>query len=198
MKKGLLIAGVFILITLIVFITYFVLNLSEDTEKQIIDEWEGYVLLENASEYEQELFSLLKEEKELEGQAELFVKLFLANFYSLQLASSKNDVRGVQFVYEPFQESLRKQAREFVYAQVENNFFGCRKQNLNLVKQVEVVLIETSSFTIEESNIEFDSFIVKGQIHYEVDPGYFKDFEVEIIDNDGRLEIVAMDSFISN
>lgn len=194
MKKiGLLIIGL-CLLGLLVFSYFFFFSKTE--ENNVIDQKNGYVLLANASEYEKELFARLEEDLDDEEKASLIYQLFLANFYSLDLANSKNDVRGVQFVYEPFQKDFIDLAKEHVYTMVQNNFFSKRTQQLQMVE--EVIVIEALESTFEKGDTSFESYIVRGEVVYEKNPGFREEVELEIIINNEKFEVVKMTAYLSN
>ena len=192
MKKLIIILG-FIFVIGIVIGTFIFFNKSETTD--VIDEVNGYVLLSNASDYEKELFGLLKNDLEKDEKAEIIFKLFVANFYSLDLAYSKNDVRGVQFVYESFQDDFVKKAKDTVYFNVKNNFFEKRMQTLPIVKEVEVVESEESTFTIGDE--EYDAYFFKGNVNYVIDDGFDTEVSSYIIINENKLEVVSLDTYLS-
>ncbi len=194
MKKIVIITIVICLLVLGVFIYWFFL--PKEIEHEIVEETNGYVLLSNASDYEKELFGSLNEEMDQEEKAKLIFQLFLANFYSLELANSKNDIRGVQFVYEPFQEDFIKLAKEQIYFAVPNNYFNKRSQKLPMIKEVKVEEIIESEFVMTENT--FSSYIVRGELIYENFPGFREEIELEIIVNSEKLEVVKMTSFLSN
>ncbi len=193
MKKNLIMLLGWALLLLVLFYTYRLIDDDKERELDVIDEANGYVLLENASEYEKELFALLQIEKEEVEQAELIFKLFVANFFSLDLANSSSDVRGVQFIYKPFQDDFIKLAREATYERVENNYSGRRAQKLPIVVSVEIFEVEESSFLISETEIEHNSYIIKGELTYNEYQGYRKEITGELIENDGRLEMVRLE-----
>ncbi len=196
MKKKVIILVGWLILVLILFNTYRILDDGREKELAIIGEWNDYVLLENASEYEQELFALLSDEKSDEELAEIIFKLFIANFYSLELAKTSSDVRGVQFVYEPFQDDIINIGRESIYERVESSYFGRRQQNLPTVVDVVIDEIEESTFLIEATEEteekEYKSYVISGEIVYDKDQGYRKELVGEVIINNGRYDMVSL------
>ncbi len=166
-----------------------------EEEHEIIKQQNGYVLLGNASDYEKELFALLSEDLAEEAKANLIFQLFLANFYSLDLASSKNDIRGVQFVFEPFQDDFIKQVKQYVYYSVPNNYFVKKRQELPLVK--EVVINETVAGEFVSGDITYKSYVIIGEVFYQKSPGYREQVELELIVNSDKIEVVRMDAILS-
>ncbi len=196
MKKGLLIA--LVILFAVGLILFFWRESVSDEKGEEIATWREYALYANASDYEKKLFEQLDDEQEEEELAKLIFKLFVANFYSLDLATSNSDVRGVQFVYEPFQEDFVKQARETVYERVGSNIFASQREELPMVVEVEIHSVEESSFLINEVDETFDSYVFRGELFYDQDPEYEKELEVELIINDERFDVVRMDTYLTN
>ena len=125
----------------------------------------GYTLNENDSEYVEKKFKELKKELEKENPdeeiyASLLSQIFVADFYSLKQAINKNDIGGTQFVYEAYQNDFIMSAKTSIYAYIENNIYGTRKQELPMVSEVEVTSIE---------HIEYDGDTISDDEAYEVD-----------------------------
>ncbi len=179
-------------------IVIFTLVASRERKDEQTAQWRDYVLYSNTSEYEQELFFQLDDELEEEELASLIFKLFVAKFYSLDFAESNSDVRGVQFVYEPFQESFIQLARESVYERVESKIFMSRREKLPIVEEVEIYNIEESSFLVNDVEEEFKSYLFTGTLHYDLATEYKKELEVEIIINNDRFDVVWMETYLTN
>ncbi|MBQ9181042.1 MAG: hypothetical protein IJ134_00140 [Bacilli bacterium] len=160
-----------------------------------IDEY-GYSLNENETEYYKSLFKKLKKELSKESYdeekyASLISQLFLADFYSLNNSINKNDVGGMQYVYEPFQSDFVNLAKESVYSTVENNIYGDRKQKLPTVSEVVVNEIRQESYEYGEKTDE-TAYTIDLTIKYKEDMGYQEDATLNIIHTDKKLEIVEM------
>ena len=82
-----------------------------------------YVVSENDSKLFKETFNELKKvlnTKKVDNKkyAETITKLFVIDFFTLSNKTSKNDVGGVQFVFENYQTDFVEGARNSIYKQV--------------------------------------------------------------------------------
>lgn len=191
MKKILL--GIIIII--IFAASYFTFFKKEKLEEGVVDEVNGYVLKANESSYQNSLFAefktLLKSEYTDEEYVTIVSKLFLTDNLSLKTAMSKNDVGGVQFVYESFREDFTRIARDTIYKFVENNIYGDRKQELPLVEKVEVLEVTSDTFELDESDV--DVLKVTAKVTYEKDLGYQKEVELLFVEKNNKFEVIKMD-----
>ena len=143
--KVLIILFVVVLIAGIIFI-FKPFHKSEEVKKVKVEdslEKYGYVLNENETAYYKDLFKQLKsvlnkDDVDEEEYATLVGKLFLADFYNLDNKITKNDIGGVQFVYEPYRTDFSKFAVESIYHYVENSLYEKRDQELPEVTSVEI------------------------------------------------------------
>ena len=170
---------------------------SENSIK-VVDNVEkyGYNLNKNETSYYKDLFKQLKKELSKddineEEYASIISKMFLADFYSLDNAINKNDVGGTDFVYKDYKESFIKSAKDTVYAYVENDVYGNRKQELPVVKNVTVTDIKNSSYSGDTASDE-KAFYVNLEIEYKKDLEYQKKVELILIHSNDKLEIVSM------
>lgn len=190
--KKIIIGIVLIAVAVLAYLTFFQ---KEDSKEGIVDEVNGYVLESNKSEYYNELFSSLKEmyEKEYtdEEHASLIAQLFLTDNLSLNTALSKNDVGGVQFVYESYRTDFIHIARDTIYKFVENNVYGNRKQELPSVKEVIVETVTDEEFELLDDTVDVIS--VKAKIVYEKDLGYQEEAELLLYKTNDKFEVIKMD-----
>lgn len=158
----------------------------------------GYTLNENDSNYVEKKFKELK--KELEGPnpdekvyASLLSQIFVADFYSLKQAINKNDIGGTQFVYEAYQSDFIQYAKTSVYAYIENNIYGTRKQELPMVSEVEITNVEQTEYngsTISDASAyEIDLFLT-----YEEELNYPTHVTLTVAHINNKLQIVKMQS----
>lgn len=172
-------------------------NLKEAEVISEIKDYE-YTLNENDSEYFKEKFMLLKKELEKEevdeeSYASLISELFAIDFYSLDSSINKNDVGGVQFVYDDYKEDFVKFAKDSIYKYVENNIYKDRKQELPLVLSTEVKSIEQENVTFDNDVEDSKAYKVNIILTYEKDLGYPTDISLVIIHKDKKLEIAKLD-----
>lgn len=156
----------------------------------------GYTLEDNATSYQKALFKELKEvlnSKSIdeEAYAKVVSQSFLADYFSLNSKLSKNNVGGVQYVYKDYQDNFIKQSTDTVYKYVESNIYGNRKQELPVVKNVEVTNVTQDSYDYLEETDE-KAFSVDLTITYEKDMGYQTSATLILVHANNKLEIVKM------
>ena len=189
-----------IVVILLIILVFFIKNIYEEIKNSsnkevktldIIENY-GYSLTENDTILFKEEFKNLKnilgqEEIDKEKYAESISKLFIIDFYSLESAINKNDVGGVQFIYESSKENFIKKAKDTIYNHIENNIYGKREQELPNVNEVKLS-------TIKETEVDdFDeAYILELTISYEKDLDYPNSIELTIVNNDGKLEIISI------
>jgi len=189
----------FVVIILLIILVIFIKNIFEEINKssekvEIIDTIEnyGYNLTKNDTDVFKKEFKNLKnilDEKEIdkEAYAEAISKLFIIDFYSLESALNKNDVGGIQFIYETSKENFIKKAKDTVYNHIENNIYGDRKQDLPNVNEVKLEKIEEKN--LDDFN---ESYVLKLSVTYEKDMDYPESVTITIVDNNGKLEIISI------
>lgn len=177
---------------------YYSLKNNSAKEVKVLQTIEGYgySLNENDSKYVKNLFKELQtildtEPLDEEKYASVMSQIFIADFYSLNDAVNKNDVGGKQFVYAGHQDEFVKKAKASVYQYVENNIYGNRKQELPVVKTVEVIDVETSSYKTDVLT-DSDAYLVDVSITYEKDLGYPSNATLFIVHSNDKLEIAEL------
>lgn len=170
-------------------------NAKEIKILNTIEEY-NYTLNENDPAYVSSVFEKLKEELkneivDEEKYATYISQMFLADFYTLNSAINKNDVGGVQFVYEDYQEDFLKSAKDTVYRYVENNIYGNRNQSLPVVSEVTITKIENKMYNSNEVT-DAKAFYVTAGISYKEDLNYPKEVSLILIHNQSKLEIAVM------
>lgn len=156
----------------------------------------GYVLNDNETAYYKELFKELKSELNKDTvdektYATLIAKLFLADFFNLDNKITKNDIGGVQFVYEDYQSDFSKYAVESIYHYVKSNIYKKREQELPVVTSVEVSGVETLPFEYGDKTDE-KAYTLHYVITYEKDLGYQEEGTMVLIHNGDKLEIASL------
>lgn len=170
-------------------------------EIEVLDKIEGYEyqLDENDSPYFKDLFKDLKKNlkqspEDEEGYAKIIAQLFLTDFYSLEYATSKNDVGGVQFVYKEYQDSFIRKSKDTIYKYVENNLYGKRTQELPIVKEVTISSIEQESYSFDNDIEDEFAYVINADILYDKDLGYPTSCSLVLIHRDNVLEVASMES----
>ena len=187
------------IITILIVISFMILvfligNIIKDLTNKVketetldtIDNY-SYVLTDSDTDYYKEQFKELKkilqaEEVNEEEYAKTISKLFLIDFYSLASSINKNDVGGSQYVEEDYRDTFIKKAKDTIYANVENNIYGDRKQELPNVTQVEITKITKTKTGYE----------TQASITYDKELGYAKEVILTLTKKENILEISSL------
>ncbi len=195
---------VIIVILIIAAITFFIFldSKKDDTETikvEDVDTIEGYdyTLKSNSTKYFKDLFKQLKEcleadEIDEDEYAELVSKMFIADFFNLDNKISKNDVGGVQFVYEGFRDDFIKLVSTSIYKNVESNLYDDREQNLPVVTNVSIEKGDNTTFTYGDQTDD-NAYVMNFEIEYDEDLDYQTSGTLTLIHNDKKLEVAAME-----
>lgn len=194
---------IIILIIFIIFVICLInifssLKSNVQNEVKVIDTIKkySYNLNENETSNYKKMFKQLKKELSKKNINEkeyaiLISKMFLTDFFDLNNSINKNDVGGTDFIYNSYKESFIKSAKDTVYAYIENNIYGNRKQVLPTVTNVKVLNIEQKSYygnTVSDDN----AFYIKLKIIYIKDLNYQEEVDLILIHTNDKLEIVNM------
>lgn len=131
---------------------------------------------------------LEKEEVDYKAYAQDVSKLFVIDLYTMDNKVSLYDVGGSEFVFEPVRENYELKVKDTLYKYLEDNSYNTRKQELPIVKNVEVVSIDTTKFKYDNKN--YDGYSVKLTWEYEKDLGYDKKCTLIIIKSEGKLYVI--------
>ena len=195
---------VIIVILIIAAITFFIfLDSKKDDAETIkvedVDTIEGYdyTLKSNSTKYFKDLFKQLKEcleadEIDEDEYAELVSKMFIDDFFNLDNKISKNDVGGVQFVYEGFRDDFIKLVSTSIYKNVESNLYDDREQNLPVVTNVSIEKGDNTTFTYGDQTDD-NAYVMNFEIEYDEDLDYQTSGTLTLIHNDKKLEVAAME-----
>ena len=171
-------------------------NVDVKVEKEIKDY--GYVLLENETtlykDYFKELIEVLNA-KELDEKlyASSVVKLFISDFYELNSKKNKNDIGGLQFVYDVIHDNFVLNAKYTIYKYVENDLNNDRTQKLPSVKTVNIDSVNTTNFTYNASSItDNNAYEVKASWEYNEDLGYQSSATFILMHVDKKIVIVEI------
>jgi len=205
-KKKLLVC--FILVILIVG-GYFVYNKffdhKEVTAPKVVDEIKNfdYVVNENDTKLFKTTFKELKDilsKKEVDNKkyAETISKLFIIDFFNLNNKSSKNDVGGVQFVYNSYKTDFVDYARDGLYKQVANSIEKKSNNNLPEVTSVKITGTDTvvPSSIFEHSDFanenEANAYEIKLEWTYKNGSGFQDSAVITVVKDGNKLSIAKM------
>ena len=117
--------------------------------------------------------------------------LFLIDFYTLSNKITNQDIGGVQFIHESFQENFKQKASDTIYKYVKSNIYGTRSQELPTVKDVEIIDVTEISFTYQEQE-DKAAYQIKANMTYKKDLGYDTSKTVILVHNETKLVIVEV------
>lgn len=150
-KKRKIIIGILIVVLAILLIIFAITlgKKEDDNQKKVVDEIKkfSYTVSETDTQLFKDTFKELKKvlsAKEIDNKeyAKLISELFVIDFYTLDNKNTKNDVGGVQFIYESYKADFVDSARDSIYKQVKSNLDNNRNQSLPEVETIEVTSIE--------------------------------------------------------
>lgn len=177
-------------------------NLLNKEEKEPVKEKEvaesldeyGYTLDRYASSNYKELYKSLKEllntkEYDEREYAKLVAQLFTSDLFTISNKISSSDIGGLQFVYSDFKNDFIKIAQNSLYNNVESDLYDNRTQELPTVIMVNVKEVTNDTFKYKEIIFE-NAYYISLNITYEKDLGYASDFNVVLVKNNNKLEVV--------
>ena len=160
-----------------------------------------YVVNENDSKLFKKTFEELKKvlnAKEVDNKkyAETISKLFVIDFFTLSNKTSKNDVGGVQFVFDGYKTTFVEYARDGIYKQVLANDGGQINNSLPTVKSVTVNSVEEVSpagmfaTPFAEDAVGYE---VRLSWTYENDDSFQSEAVIVVAPDGEKLSLVKMD-----
>ncbi len=201
MKKGIIIT--IIIVSLIMLMTIAIKLWPKPNKKEeikIINKISdyGYVLEANKTKLHKQYFDdLVKvlDSKPVneEEYVELVVKLFISDFYDLNSKVTKNDVGGIQYIYNDVKENMILKAKDTIYKYIENNIDNTRKQKLPIVKDVIVGDIKKVKFNgNDKKTIDNEAYEITATWTYVEDLGYQKEGTLKLVHENNKLSIVEL------
>ncbi len=200
LHKGMLITiFILMLIAMVIAIFYFVFNSNREVmEVEVIDSIEGYdYSLSNLdSDYYRDEFYNLKDILSTDTNRESYIKqvakLFIIDLYTLDTKINKYDVGGIDFYHKDKVSMFNSKVSDTFYNTIVDNTYGDREQDLPVVKDVIVGSYDVSEYLLGDTEVK--SYIVTLNWSYESDMGYDTSSVVTIVDNDKKVEVVALEA----
>ena len=201
-KKLTLIISITLILLVTILVTIYVINnknkennnISEEVKK--VDEIKeyNYYLEEDATSYYKEVYNELKEvinkeEIDYKEYAINVSKLFVIDLFNLDNKISSNDIGGLQFIYPDFKDNFIKIAQTSLYSGIKNNIYGDRNQELPIVNNVNVIEINESTFSFNDTS--YEAYEIKVGIEYEKDLEYPNEYKITLIKNDKYIQVVS-------
>lgn len=203
MKKSKKKLSIIIIITLIILLIIFIilsllikkedkpLNDGEIKKVDVIDKY-GYYLEDDATSYYKSLFKELKkiineEEVNYEEYAKIVSKLFVTDVFNLDNKITSSDIGGLQFIYPLFKDDFIHINQNGLYSSVISNVYNDRKQELPIVKEVNIDSISETKFDYNDK--EYDGYLVNVSIIYEKDLSYPTNYKLILIKENQYLYV---------
>lgn len=160
-----------------------------------------YVVNEHDSKLFKKTFEELKKvlnAKKVDNKkyAETISKLFVIDFFTLSNKTSKNDVGGVQFVFDGYKTTFVEYSRDGIYKQVLANDGGQINNSLPTVKSVTVNSVEEVSpagmfaTPFAEDAVGYE---VRLSWTYENDDSFQSEAVIVVAPDGEKLSLVKMD-----
>lgn len=172
---------------------------------KVVDEIKSfnYVVNENDTKLFKKTFGELKDvlsKKEVDNKkyAETISKLFVIDFFNLENKTSKNDVGGVQFVYNSYKADFVDYARDGIYKQVVNSIDSKKNSSLPQVTSVKVTKTDTvvpsSVFEHEDfaNETEANAYEVSVEWTYKSNNGFQTKAVLTVVKDGDKLSIAKM------
>ena len=201
MGKGYRTGFVIILILILAILAAYVFShfIYKPTKREgfskVVDKISGYnyTLDERDSKLMRENFNELKKvlkSKEInyEEYAKLLSKMYIIDLYDINNKVNKYDVPCLEYIYKDEHDKFKKMIREEFYSQLVDNSDEDRKQELPIVKSVDVTSVEKSSVNVK--GVEKDGYIINLSWKYEKDLGYDKKAEIKLVIDDNKIYVV--------
>lgn len=131
-----------------------------------------------------ELSDILKEEVDYELYAKKIVELFVIDFYTLDNKDNKNDIGGLQYIYDDIKENFILNATNTIYKYLKTNIFGNRNQELPIVNKIISVESELTEYN------EYEAYIINIKWDYLEDLQYESEGKFIVINKDNKLYII--------
>ena len=205
-KKKLLIC--FILVVAIVGGYFVYINFIAEKQvsaPKVVDEIKefNYVVNENDTKLFKKTFKELKDvlsKKEVDNKkyAEVISKLFVIDFFNLENKTSKNDVGGVQFVYNSYKTDFVDYARDGIYKQVANSIDSKKNTSLPQVTSVKITKTDTvvpsSVFEHEDfaNETEANAYEIGIEWEYKNGTGFQNKAVITVVKDGDKLSIAKM------
>lgn len=189
MKKILRIIMLILFVFIVIYGVLTILpNKKTKKESEEIDKAGSYVLYKRDTELYKEVFTNLKEvldnEVDYEKYAEYMSELFIIDLYTLNNKDNKNDVGGVQFLYDSIKDNFILNASGTMY-----KYISELKEKPE-VKSIELKNIEENKYKINDK--EYNGYKVSLNWEYVEDYNYDKSCVIYLINENDKLYIVEM------
>lgn len=120
--------------------------------------------------------------------AELLAKLFVIDLYTIDNKISKYDVGALDFIYPEEKEKFGNKVMDTMYKLVEDNSTNTRRQELPIVKNVEIT--KTEEIKYKKGTTNLIGYQINMDISYEKDLGYDKKLAIILVKEENKMYVV--------
>lgn len=136
-----------------------------------------------------ELKKVLKSsDVDYEEYAKLIAQMYIIDLYDINNKVNKYDVPCLEYIYKDEHDKFKKMIKTNFYSQVIDNSDDDRKQELPIVKSIEVDKIEKDK--VEVKGKEQEGYVVSVSWEYEKDLGYDNKSEVKLVLDNNKMYVV--------
>jgi len=114
--------------------------------------------------------------------------MYVIDLYDINNKVNKYDVPCLEYILKDEHDKFKKMIKNEFYSKLIDNSNDDRKQELPIVKSIEVKDIKETTTKINE--VDYEGYIVNLEWEYEKDLGFDKKAEVTLIKNMNKLYVV--------
>ena len=156
----------------------------------------GYSLSDRDSKLYKDEYNNLKKiieakEVDIEAYTTQVAKMFVIDLYSMETKLNMYDIGGSEYYYTDKKDMFDNKVMDTIYSTLEDDTYGDRKQELPLVKTIEVVSNEKTEYTMGEEKVE--AYSVKLKWTFEKELGYDSEGTVVIANEKDSLRWSVVD-----
>lgn len=194
-KIGLTVVIFLVFLLIIVLVgKYFTSDNKKETIVKVdsIDNY-NYTLDERDTKLMTDTFKSLKKvlnakEINYEEYAKYLSELFIIDLFTIDNKVNKYDVPCLEYLLDDTKENFSLNISDTIYKYISDNTDKKRKQDLPVVKSIEVENIETIKYTYQDN--QYEGYKVSLNWEYETDYGYDKKGNIKVINKDNKLYVV--------
>ena len=169
-------------------------------ETKVLDSLDdyGYSLSDKDSDAFKDEYNILKDilnEKKIDEEkyAEQVARMFVMDLYTISTKVNKLDIGGSEYFYIDKVSMFELKVMDTLYANLLDNTYGDRTQELPTVSSVETISVEKGTYMVGAE--EKEAYIVKVKWTYVKDMGYDSIGTVILCkENDKRISVVEYQS----
>lgn len=174
---------------------YFIHNFKKKKFTVVVDNIGsyGYTLDKRDTRLMKEKFDELKDvlktkEIDFKKYSELISQLYVIDLYTIDNKVNKYDVPCLEYIYKDQVDKFKSMIKWEFYSKIEDNSDKNRKQELPVVKSVEVTNVEEATYDINGETKT--GYILTLEWNYDEDLGYDKKAQITTVIDNNRVYVV--------